>query len=382
MRLDTRLADLEKSVSLCLKDGMCTYGEWPECYPVCPINIRHRVFTASGGGLVFLARALLEKKIGCTPSMAEMVFQCTLCEACDMCQIIPVPAPHATPSDIIRLLRNQLVKEGVIPEGIKETYKKSAPGSGVTRGGISLRVPAGMRGVDKGRVLFLEETRSETINRLYGSAIELLEKAGEPVAVMEACQSGYDLYDKGYWQELNTVLKERADEMKKLDGKDVLFLDPHSQEFLLKKYPDMVSGGPAIKTKHFSEFLLEAVKKKLLNVNKQKITVSYHDPCRLGRGLGIHDAPRDLLRLMGAELLEMKRNRRDTFCCGSGGGIQPFQAFSNWTAKERLKEFEETGAALLITACPHCKEQLQRNLPLEEGERVKDLIEFVHERTY
>jgi Fe-S oxidoreductase len=359
---------------------MCTYGEWPESYPLCPIYSHHRVFTASGGGLIYLARALLEKKIDCTSSMAEMAFQCTLCEACDMCQIIPVPKPHVTPSEIIRLLRNQLVKEGVVPDRLERTSKKTVPGSSVTMAGLPKSGTSGTKDVDKGRVLFVEVTRSETVSRIYGSALALLEKIGRPVAPMEARQSGCDLYDMGSWQELNALLQENSDEMKKLSGKEVLFLDPHSQAFLSRSYPDMVSGSTEIKTRHFSEFLLEALKENSLKIKKKKVTLSYHDPCRLSRSLEIQDAPRDLLRLMGAELKEMKRNRNNTFCCGAGGGIRPFQGFSDWTAKERLKEFQETGAELLITACPHCKEQFQRNLPLDEGDRVKDLTEFVQER--
>ena len=89
MKLDTTLGDLERTVSLCLRDGMCTYGAWPECDPLCSIYSRHRVYTASGGGLVYLVRALAENRIDYTPTMTAFAYQCPLCETCDMCQIIP-----------------------------------------------------------------------------------------------------------------------------------------------------------------------------------------------------------------------------------------------------------------------------------------------------
>ena len=85
-------------------------------------------------------------------------------------------------------------------------------------------------------------------------------------------------------------------------------------------------------------------------------------------------------RLNGVELVEMKRNREQSFCCGARGLGSYFEDFSKRTAKERINEFLETKADLLITACPYCKEIFQKVLG-KEKERVKDLSEFVDERT-
>ena len=119
MKLDTDLSDLQRTVSLCLKDGMCTYGKWPQNHPLCPIYSYHRVYTASAGGLIYLLRALAEGKIDYSPTIAQYAYQCTLCEACDICEIIPIPPPHVRPSELVRFLRHKLVQNGQIPEKIQ-----------------------------------------------------------------------------------------------------------------------------------------------------------------------------------------------------------------------------------------------------------------------
>ena len=169
--------------------------------------------------------------------------------------------------------------------------------------------------------------------------------------------------------------------MGRLDGKEVLFINPHCQEFMMRRYADIVPEGPQIKGRHFTELLVNAFEQGRLKPKKQKIKVSYHDPCHLARGLRIHEAPRKVLSFLGVELVEMKRNREDTYCCGAGGSDRVFSNFTDWVAAQRIKEFKETGAELLITACPYCKEAFKRVLSSEERERVRDLIELVDEQT-
>ena len=96
--------------------------------------------------------------------------------------------------------------------------------------------------------------------------------------------------------------------------------------------------------------------------------------------MGIYDAPREVLSsLDGVELVEMERNREDSFCCGARAVGNYFPGFPEENAGKRIKEFKETGADLLITCCPSCQEIFQKVLGEEKGQ-VKDLAEFVNER--
>ena len=134
-------------------------------------------------------------------------------------------------------------------------------------------------------------------------------------------------------------------------------------------------------SQHFSQLLANAFKEgKLISRKKDKIKVSYHDPCNLGRGLGIYDAPRDVLsHLDGVELVEMKRNRENSFCCSARSAGNYFPNFTEENARQRIREFAETGADLLVTCCAYCQEVFQK--VMDTGKQVKDLIELVDERT-
>ena len=97
--------------------------------------------------------------------------------------------------------------------------------------------------------------------------------------------------------------------------------------------------------------------------------------------LGIYDAPRKVLSsLDGVELVEMKRNRENSFCCGARSVGNYFPDFPAENARKRIQEFKDTGADLLITACGYCQEIFKKELG-KDNKQVKDLIELVDERT-
>ncbi len=141
------------------------------------------------------------------------------------------------------------------------------------------------------------------------------------------------------------------------------------------------------------------------------MTVTYHDPCHLGRlsepwiawnGVqrerhmrvydpprtlrrgthGVYEPPRDLLEsIPGVKLVEMERIREYAWCCGAGGGVRESNPeFARWTAAERMREAEATGAEALVTACPHCVQNLAGIGDLSGGRgrlEVCDVVEIL-----
>lgn len=387
MKLNTSIDDLRRGISLCIRCRMCTYGEWPENHLLCPIYNHHRVYTASAGGLIYLLRAISEGRIDYSSTMANLAYECTLCEQCDICQLVPLSPPYATPSEILRFLRYQLVKHGLIPdEKIQRIYQEVQQNNNYPGEEVELGIPEEIKDKNADIVLFAECFHSKAQRKIYQAAIKLLKKTGTRIAIFqtEGC-CGSALYDLGFWDQLGKLLAKKKDEMRWLNGKQVLFINPHCQEFTLRKLPDIDPEYQEIVGQHFSEFLVSAFRVGKIRTNKrQRIKVTYHDPCHLGRGLGIYDPPRELISFLNeVELVEMERNKANAYCCGAGGGgrSQAFSEFSGQIAQDRLQEFKETGADLLITACPYCKEAFRKGLPPEEKERVKDLIELVDERT-
>ena len=108
---------------------------------------------------------------------------------------------------------------------------------------------------------------------------------------------------------------------------------------------------------HITEYLDRIVKEgKAVFQSPKPLTVTYHDPCHLGRHAEVYEAPRRVIESVeNVTLVEMETNKRYAHCCGAGGGLKSsFGELANDVAANRIKEAEETEADILVTACPFC----------------------------
>jgi heterodisulfide reductase subunit D len=385
MNITMTLEDIKGAAGFCLKCANCTYSAWPQNYPLCPLYAHDRCFAYSAGGLLYLALALLNKKIDYSQSVADLAFSCSGCLACDsQCGIIRSQSPHVDPWDIIRLLRYECVRRGHIPVGRARKIYDEIEKKGYFGEPSNLKLSKKINRPKSKTVIFNECAHTHTQKEIMTATVRLLEKIRRPVAQFaEKGCCGSTLYDFGFWDKLEPYISANWEKMKAALNKTFVFVNPHCQEFIVKRYPEVVPESKDLKTQHITLLLASALKSGRLKQKKsEKVKVSYHDPCYLGRGLGIYEAPRTVLSLLeGVKLVEMERNRENSFCCGARAVGSYFPAIIEWTAQERLKEFEATGADLLITACAYCKENFQKVLPEKDRHRVKDITELVDERT-
>lgn len=137
------------------------------------------------------------------------------------------------------------------------------------------------------------------------------------------------------------------------------------------------------KPKHMSVFLYEILKERkpaLRPLGSTLTTVTYHDPCHLGRRCGIYEEPRELLKMIpGVKLVEMEENRADTVCCGAGGGVRAaFPELANALAEKRLMDAKKSGADAVVSCCPFCEMSFnivgkQKNIGIE----VLDIVDLI-----
>jgi heterodisulfide reductase subunit D len=127
----------------------------------------------------------------------------------------------------------------------------------------------------------------------------------------------------------------------------------------------------------YVEQLAQSGKLKFTKPVGKKVT--YHDSCHLGRGCGVYSAPRNILRAVpGVELIEMERNQRWAWCCGGGGGVpEADPELAQWSAADRMREAQASGAELVLTSSSLC----QRSFAdlKTAGLPVRDLLEFALE---
>ncbi|MFH1490982.1 MAG: heterodisulfide reductase-related iron-sulfur binding cluster, partial [Pseudomonadota bacterium] len=108
--------------------------------------------------------------------------------------------------------------------------------------------------------------------------------------------------------------------------------------------------------------------------------VTYHDPCDLGRHCGIYEEPRDTIRKIAPNFVEMPHNRAEALCCGAGGGVRgAFAKNLIAMARRRLEEVEETGAEVLLTECNSCVHNLSNAKLRKQKFEIYNTTRFIRE---
>ena len=157
---------------------------------------------------------------------------------------------------------------------------------------------------------------------------------------------------------------------------------PHSYNTLKNEYPAL--GGEYI-VYHHTEFIYNLIveQKIIIKGSLEGKKIVYHDPCYLGRANGIYDDPRLLIKSLGVDVVEMKRSKRKSFCCGAGGA-QMFKESENGEKEINIERTEEALALkpeIIATGCPFCNTMITDGVKaLDEGSaEVKDIAELVLE---
>ena len=157
---------------------------------------------------------------------------------------------------------------------------------------------------------------------------------------------------------------------------------PHSYNTLKNEYKGL---GGEYQVFHHTEFISELLEQGKLNIKgdlKGK-RITYHDPCYLGRANNVYDIPRELIKNLGVEFVEMKRSRRLSFCCGAGGA-QMFKEPEKGSQDININRTEEAlnlNPDVIATGCPFCNTMMTDGVKaLEEGAaEVKDIAELIAE---
>ena len=146
-------------------------------------------------------------------------------------------------------------------------------------------------------------------------------------------------------------------------------------------YPELLGEELPFEIIHFPSLLKELIEDgKLKFPEGEKVSVTYHDPCHIGRHMGIYDDPREALEAIPqVDLKEMHKSRGNASCCGAGGGVRSTNRdLARGAAEIRLNEAEETGAEVLTTACPFCTFNLREGVERSESDlEMLDFPEFV-----
>jgi Fe-S oxidoreductase len=170
----------------------------------------------------------------------------------------------------------------------------------------------------------------------------------------------------------------------KYQFKEIITTDPHAYNALKNEYPAL---GITYPVRHYTDFLVERLDQiKPLLKQEIKATVTFHDPCYLGRVNGVYEAPRQLLSAIpGINLVEMTHNHNTSLCCGGGGGGMWLDGFQWEKAHVRLSEWRvreavTAGANILAVACPYEPPRFEdaAKMVKEAGQlTINDIVELL-----
>lgn len=167
--------------------------------------------------------------------------------------------------------------------------------------------------------------------------------------------------------------------------KKIVTACPHCFNTIKNEYPALGGNYEVIHHTELINQLIQEGKLKLQGGGEFKgKKITYHDSCYLGRANDIYEAPREILSQLDADLVEMKRSKKNGLCCGAGGG-QMFKEPEKGTKDiniERIEEAVDTNANYIATACPFCMVMMSDGVKNKEKEaeiKVLDIAEYVAE---
>jgi Fe-S oxidoreductase len=178
-----------------------------------------------------------------------------------------------------------------------------------------------------------------------------------------------------------TLMTENIATLNAYKVRKIVVTCPHCLQSLGKEYKQFGGEYEVVHHTTFLEQLIQQGRLKLRNAKKSSIT--FHDPCYLGRYNDEYDAPRTLVDLVAAERVEMQRSRDRSFCCGAGGGRMWMEEHEGTRVNiARTEEALATGCGVVGTGCPFCMTMMTDGVKAKEASenvQVKDVAELVLE---
>jgi glycolate oxidase len=318
--------------------------------------------TATAKGKITMAYGILSGELKPSHSIARRLFQCTLCKNCfEKC------TSKVRGIEIVQAARADIIDAGFATDPqcyMVENVKKT----GNIFGDEEVMTPA----AEGETPVFIGCQYLSRPNKTK-AYLRILDKLGIQAKVYKEVCCGFPMKALGFVDDLEPQKGKFRKAFPVESDSSVVGLCPTCALFLKEEY--------GIETEHVLKTILRKLKE--FEPKQLEMKVTYHDPCDLSRGLGLTEEPREILRLLGVELVEMEHFGRESKCCGGGGGILVSDAeLSDQMALDRIREALATGADVLVTSCPTCEQTLKKaaNTVAERGEgeiTVRSLADLI-----
>ncbi|MFX0074972.1 MAG: (Fe-S)-binding protein [Candidatus Hermodarchaeota archaeon] len=411
--------DYQKMIKRCLRCSVCKWIPQVQIKSqkyasACPAIDIYNFHPYSGGGKIILALAYEMGRIQPTEELRDIVYKCTECGNCAVgCKYMNT----LEPLEIMMRLREKLVDEGCGPMPQQQIYTESIkklhnPYNEPHEKRMDW-IPDDIKLNPNAKTLyFVGCTSSYRRKEMAIAAAQIMNKANVPFNILhgdEFC-CGSPILRVGDKTTFEELLNRNLDIIESKGIETVVFSCAGCYDTFKVDYP--LCRKYKFNVKHIVELYDDLIKSGDLKLSENvPITVTYHDPCHLGRNAeryeywdgdivplmplvsinvppkpkrtgskGVYDAPRNIIkRIPGLKLVEMERIQEYAYCCGAGAGVKSaFPEMAIKTAKIRIEEAEDTRADAIVSTCPFCSTNLQDGIA-EKKSKLKyfDISELI-----
>jgi Fe-S oxidoreductase len=325
----------------------------------------------------------------------EAAWACTTCGACmEVC-----PTQNEQMLDIIDIRRNQVMIEGEFPSQLQSAFR----GMERAQNPWGINHEQRLAWADGLNVKTTDENPTPDVLYWVGCAasydpqaqktarafVELLTHAEVNFAVLgkKECCTGDSARRAGNEYLYRQLADKNVSTLNTVQPKLIVASCPHCMNSIGHEYKQI---GGDYKVLHHTEYLETLVATKKLTATPSEATITYHDPCYLGRHNGVYEAPRNLLNILSNSTPELPRNRENSFCCGAGGAQfwKEEEEGNERISDNRFREAQQTlapaaGEKVLAVGCPFCKSMLGSTPTASHADSdaiaIKDVAELLLE---
>ena len=349
-------------------DQVLKCSECGFCQGFCPVFGAMLRPSYSARGKMLVLKEVMDGTIELNNELIETLFQCTSCNSC----VENCPAGVDVP-EIIRQVRKDMVHIDSCHPAFKGMNE-------VLKGHTNIYAEEEPEDFERERnkkaeyIYFIGCVGSYREDEATMSTLELLDRLKVDYTLIdEVCCSGV-LEDVGY-QINEDLVRKNIDLILATGAKMVITGCPYCSRTFNNKPQYARLKDKGIKIIHITQFLKDLD----FDVKTNKL-VTFHDPCDLGRHCGIYEEPREIIRKIAPNFVELRHNRAEALCCGAGGGVRgAYPKNSIAMARRRLQDVEEVGAEVVLTECNSCVHNLSNAKLRKQKFRIYNITQFINE---
>lgn len=369
------LENIAREFDQCIKCGLCLAA--------CPISRELLLEKYTPRGKIQLARYYNRGDLNLTDHYREIFSKCLLCGACS------VTCPSGVDlREVFLSMRSRIARERGLHPAVKQVVESLVSNHNISNEDNAERgewrddlkyIPDHGYEKNKAEVAYFVGCVASffpMVQTIPQNLVQILESADLDFTVLagEEWCCGFPFIGAGVPEHMREAMDHNLEKVKSLGVKTVVFSCPSCFRTWTEYY------GSDLELLHSAQFMERLIHDGGLSLKEVHETVTYHDPCDLGRMGGVYEAPREILRsIPGLTLVELEKNRAQSICCGGGGNLEMANPdISGMVAGKKIDEILRTGATIVATSCQQCvrtiKSQARRQkLDLD----VVDITELV-----